>query len=171
MNRLFSSQTFTGRRKAGRINQALCAVSCVGAIACGTSDDETRPVPLCLAQAADATCTEVAYGIKNGTIAPTFNEIFTRTLQPRCGSNASCHAGSNAQHGLRLDDEATAYQNLMSDNAAGTTARVIPNDLNCGELIVRLETPNEPGTMPKGDHLEENLLCVIRHWIADGAQP
>jgi len=171
MNRLFSSQSFTGRRKGRRINQALCAVSCAGAIACGTNDDEARPVPLCLTQPADATCTDVAYGIHNGTISPTFNEIFTRTLKPSCGSNGSCHAGPTAQNGLQLDDEATAYQDLMSGNAAGTTARVIPNDVKCGELIVRLETPNETWTMPKGGHLPENLLCVIRHWIADGAQP
>lgn len=171
MSRLRSSQSFEKGCKAGRIRLALGSVLCACAVACGPSEDEARPVPLCLAQAADATCTEVAYGMHSGAIAPTFNEIFTRTLQPSCGSNASCHAGANAQHGLHLDDEATAYRDLMAENAAGTTARVIPNDVKCGELIVRLETPNEPWTMPKGDHLPENVLCVIRHWIADGAQP
>jgi hypothetical protein len=140
-------------------------------MACGTSEDGPRSVPLCLAEAADATCTQVAYGIVNGTISPTFSDIFTRTLKPSCGSNGSCHAGTSPQAGLRLDDEAAAYQDLMSGNAAGTTARVIPNDLKCGELVVRLETPNETWTMPKGGHLPDNVLCVIRHWIADGAQP
>jgi hypothetical protein len=149
----------------------LGAAVCAGAIACGASEDPPRSVPSCLDQAADVACTEVAYGIHNGAIAPTFNEIFTRTLKPSCGANGSCHAGPTAQNGLRLDDEATAYQDLMSENAAGTTARVIPNDSKCGELIVRLETPNETWTMPKGGQLPENLLCVIRHWIANGAQP
>jgi hypothetical protein len=106
----------------------------------------------------------------NGAIAPTFNEIFTKTLQPRCGSNSSCHTGANPQHGLILDDEVAAYQGLMSRNAAGTTARVIPNDTKCGELIVRLETPNHSWTMPKGEYLDENVRCVFRHWIADGAK-
>jgi hypothetical protein len=139
-------------------------------MACGgTNDDQSAQVPLCLDKAADANCTNVAYGIHNGSIAPTFSELFTRTLKPSCGSSTSCHAGTNAQHGLRLDDEATAYDSLMAQNAAGTTARVIPNDLKCGELIVRLETPNEPWTMPKGGHLSDDLLCVVRHWIAEGA--
>jgi hypothetical protein len=171
MSRLFPSQNFLGKRIIKNIRRALGAIGCVFAVACGPSDDEARPVPLCLAAPADASCANVAYGIHNGAISPTFNEIFTRTLQPSCGSNASCHAGDNPQNGLRLDDEAVAYQGLMAKNAAGTTARVIPNDLTCGELIVRLETPNEPWTMPKGGHLPENLLCVIRHWIDDGAQP
>lgn len=149
---------------------ALCTVGWAFALACGgTKDDGATTVPLCLDKAADATCTSVAYGIHNQVIAPTFTEIFTKTLKPSCGSSTSCHAGSNAQHGLRLDDETTAYDDLMAKNAAGTTARVIPNDLKCGELIVRLETPDEPWTMPKGGHLPDDLLCVFRHWIAEGA--
>lgn len=156
-------------RKGKKVRWACLAIGCLGAASCGPSDEETDAVPLCLDAPADGSCTDVAYGIHNSAIAPTFSEIFARTLQPSCGSNASCHAGASAQHGLRLDDEATAYQGLMAKNAAGTTARVIPNDLKCGELIVRLETPNKSWTMPKGGHLPENLLCVIRHWIADGA--
>jgi hypothetical protein len=170
MSRLQSSQSFADKPKGKSIRRAYFAIGCLCTVACGPSDEETDEVPLCLAEPANGSCTDVAYGIHNGAISPTFNEIFTRTLQPSCGSNAACHAGANAQRGLRFDDETTAYQDLMAKNAAGTTARVIPNDLKCGELIVRLETPNKSWTMPKGSHLPENLLCVIRHWIADGAQ-
>lgn len=166
------SRPCSGKQREGArgIVRTLVAGVCVCAIGCGTNDDEPRPVPLCLAQPANATCTEVEYGFHNGTIAPTFDEIFTRTLAQSCGSSPRCHAGDQPQNGLRLDNVDTAYQDLMSENAAGTTARVIPNDVKCGELIVRLETPNETWTMPKGGHLPENVLCVIRHWIADGAQ-
>jgi hypothetical protein len=171
MSRLRSSQRSQGGQRRKRIRRAFFAMGCPCVVACGPSDEAVDAVPLCLDEPVNGSCTDVAYGIHNGAIAPTFNEIFTRTLEPSCGSNGACHAGANAQHGLRLDDETTAYQDLMAENAAGTTARVIPNDLKCGELIVRLETPNKSWTMPKGGHLPENLLCVIRHWIADGAQP
>ena len=171
MSRLRPSHSDARGGPTGAVSRVLTAVVLASAVACGPTDgDEAHPVPLCLAQAADASCTQVAYGIHNQVITPTFDEIFTRTLQPRCGSSPSCHAGASAQNGLHLDDATTAYQDLLAENAAGTTQRVIPNDVKCGELIVRLETPNEPWTMPKGDHLPDNVLCVIRHWIADGAK-
>ena len=158
--------------RAVRLGSLGAIVVGSSAAACGTNDSSSdNSVPLCLEKPADATCTNVIYGIHNGQISPTFSEIFTNTLKPGCGSNASCHSGPNPQNGLSLDDEATAYANLMKKNAAGTNDRVKPGDLKCGELIVRLETPNESWSMPKGDHLPEGLLCVIRHWIADGAKP
>jgi preprotein translocase subunit SecD len=157
------------RPRSAPVTSALFGL-CLGFVACGPSKtDESTAVALCLDAPADASCTDVAYGLHNGQIAPTFDEIFMRTLQPSCGSSTSCHAGAHPQNGLSLDDAATAYTDLMSKNAAGTEARVIPNDLKCGELIVRLETANEPWSMPKAGHLPDNLLCVIRHWIADGA--
>lgn len=149
---------------------ALCALAAATVVACGSEEAPADTVPPCLEAPADGDCTQVAYGMHNGQIAPTFSEIFSRTLQPSCGTTASCHAAPG-QNGLALDDEATAYADLMAKNAAGTTSRVIPNDLKCGELVVRLETPNQTWSMPQGAHLPDNLLCVIRHWIANGAQP
>ena len=158
----------------GRRPRLGAALSVVGfgwlGVACGSSDgDSTNAEPICLDKPADATCTTVPYGIHNGQIAPTFSDIFSHTLQQSCGSQTTCHAGSRPQNGLALDVQATAYTDLMAENAAGTTRRVIPRDTKCGELIVRLETPNVSWGMPKGSHLPDDLLCVFRHWIAEGA--
>ena len=49
--------------------------------------------------------------------------------------------------------------------------RVKPGDVQCGKVIVRLESIDKPWSMPpgKGAHLDDKELCAIRHWIKDGA--
>ncbi len=129
---------------------------------------EADPEPLCLSKPADATCTDAAYGVHDGKLQPTFSDVFENTIKGTC-TNPGCHGSMNPQNGLVLDDEATAYTDLLAENAAHTEARVIPGNVTCGELIVRLETANESWSMPQGGHLTDQELCAIRHWIADGA--
>lgn len=139
---------------------------CLLGPSCGGGGGD-HPEPRCLSQPADAACTTVLYGLHNGVIAPTFDDVFTNTLQPVCGASG-CHSGQSPQRGLKLDDINAAYQTLLEKNAAGED-RVIPGDVQCGKVIVRLETAGEPWSMPPGHHLDEPTLCAIRHWIADGA--
>lgn len=137
------------------------------AVSCG-SNDSSPAEPLCLDQPGNLNCTPLYGLMANGDIAPTFDELWTRTLKPTC-AQLGCHVQPNPQNGLALDDENTAYADLMAKSSTGVP-RVTPKDLKCGRFIVRLETPDQPWSMPPGHHLDESTLCVIRHWIANGAQ-
>jgi hypothetical protein len=125
---------------------------------CASEPSGTEPA-FCLDEPADATCTESLYGTN-----PTFSDVFTRTLQPKC---TACHSGADAQRGLAFDDEDSAYEALMGHGTTGALL-VTPGDTTCGELIYRLEIGGLEG-MPPGPSLSEQERCSIRHWIANGA--
>jgi hypothetical protein len=101
--------------------------------------------------------------------APTYANVFKYTLSPKCGKGG-CHSAPNPKAGLELDQQDTARDNLLATNAAGER-RVIPSDVKCGKVIVRLETEGEPWSMPPSSHLGAAELCSIAQWIANGAQP
>jgi hypothetical protein len=142
---------------------ALLAGAALGGCAGGSGPTE----PTCLAAPADVTCTSALYGLHGGQIAPTFQEVFDNTIAKVCAASG-CHSGASPQAGLKLDDIDTAYKALLATNAAGER-RVIPGDVKCGKVLVRLETAGETWSMPPGAHLDEQTLCSIRHWIKDGA--
>lgn len=155
-------------RRAARGAAAAAAVAAAGlAPACGGGSGNDHTEPSCLSQPANADCTTVLYGLHNGVIAPTFDDVFTNTLQPVCGA-PGCHSGTNPQRGLKLDQIDDAYTTLLEKSADGE-ARVIPGNVQCGKVIVRLETAGESWSMPPDHHLDEATLCAIRHWIKDGA--
>src|SRR4051794_6261125 len=81
----------------------VAALALLVASACGTDSGHGDAEPACLAEPADASCTNVLYGLHDGKIAPTFDEIFTRTLLPTCGVS-ECHAAPSPKAGLELDD-------------------------------------------------------------------
>jgi hypothetical protein len=159
-----------GRRRL--LGAALAAAVGWSALttACGGDGGSggTDVPPKCLAQPADATCTDPLYGFHNGQLAPTYDDIYTRTLKPTCAVEG-CHSGPNPPNGLSFDDESASYDALQAKDFAGDAPRMTPKDLACGALIVRLETPGHSWSMPGGRHLDEPTLCVIRHWIANGA--
>jgi hypothetical protein len=137
--------------------------------ACG-SDKAASPEtePTCLDKPANLDCKPL-YGLQaDGGVAPTFQQVFDTTL-PNCATSDSCHKGPNAQRGLRLDQIDSAYTNLLATNAQHEQ-RVIPGDVKCGKVIVRLESIDKPWSMPPGGHLGESDLCSFRHWIANGAK-
>jgi hypothetical protein len=146
---------------------ALGVALCIAAVsaACGSSDDGSEPA--CLAAAPSLDC-KAAYGLVNGQIAPTFDDVWTRTLLPTCGISG-CHAGPNPQNGLALDVEDTAYTDLMGASSTGEP-RVTPGNASCGKFMVRLETAGQSWSMPPGNHLDDATLCSIRHWVANGAK-
>ena len=95
------------------------------AAGCGSGNPSGSEPPACLPKAADASCTAALYGLHGGQITPTFEEVFSNTLQKSCRL-AGCHT-------------------------------------------VRLETAGQPWSMPRGGHLDDQTLCAIRHFIANGA--
>jgi hypothetical protein len=145
---------------------ALCPLSVLGCSGGGGDGTASNP-PACLETAANLACAP-AYGLTaSGDVAPTFDQLWSRTLRPTCGVSG-CHAAPHPQNGFELDDQALAYDALLAHSTAGTP-RVTPGDVRCGAVIVRLEQGDEPWSMPPGQHLDEPTLCVIRHWIANGA--
>lgn len=143
----------------------LCSAAVSGG--CGSQGGDPGGEPSCLSTPPNLDC-NAAYGLVNGQIAPTFDDLWTRTLQPTCGV-AGCHSGPNPQKGLALDVEDTAYTDLLGPSSTGEP-RVTPGDTSCGKFMVRLETAGQSWSMPPGNHLDESVLCVIRHWVANGAK-
>lgn len=101
---------------------------------------------------------------------PTWERVFTQTLQPSCGvAGSACHAeagASGAGGGFVISDLATTHGALID---AGF---VVPGDAACSDLQVRLDTDSPSLLMPPGSQpLDEGERCAIAQWIAGGAQP
>lgn len=112
----------------------------------------------------DQTCVDALAADCAPLYEPTFEQVYTRTLKPGCALEGnSCHSGSSAKGGLRLDDIDMSYELLVTDG------RVLPGDASCSLLSTRLTGANG-GVMPPGNPLSEAERCAIETWIANGAQ-
>jgi len=156
------------------IRSVLAALSAPSMVAfgflasCGSDKPAAQDTePQCLDEPANLHCRPSVGLEADGGIAPTFQQVFD-TVLTNC-DHEGCHKGPNAQHGLELDQIDSAYTNLLATNAQGER-RVIPGDVRCGKVIVRLESVDKPWSMPPGAHLQEGDLCSFRHWIANGAK-
>jgi hypothetical protein len=99
--------------------------------------------------------------------SPTYDEIFTRTLQPTCGkSGSSCHSAQGAQGGLVFENADDAYRRLTDPNRP----RVVPGDPACSMMIERLSSDDPMRRMPPGRALSEPERCSISKWIEAGAK-
>jgi len=124
---------------------ALAAVPVAGCAA--------DPPPSCVA--VDTTCAPL--------YAPTFDNVYTKTLRDTCGSaRSSCHSAAGKQGGMSFEDEAHAY-------AALRAGRVVPGDPGCSKLIVRTDSPGAGYQMPPGDPLGEPERCALIQWVQAGA--
>jgi hypothetical protein len=153
--------SFIGARVRGRVITGA-VLGALASTACASKDPtpaaSTAP-PQCLPAAANADCTDPLYN-------PTFANVFQTTLSMKCAV-AGCHVPPAPQAGLELDQIDTAYAALTQQGADIVNA----GDVTCGHLIVRLETPGETWSMPKGnDQLSEPERCAIRQWIKNGAK-
>jgi hypothetical protein len=111
------------------------------------------PPPSCIT--VDTTCAPL--------YAPTFENIYTMTLQDTCGSQrSSCHSAYGQQGGMSFEDEAHAYAALLA-------GRVTPGDPGCSKLIVRTDSLGASYQMPPGDPLSEAERCALIQWVAAGA--
>ena len=114
-----------------------------------------EPPPAC--KTVDTSCSEL-YD------ATHFQDVFTNTVQQKCGVGSSCHSAIGRAGNLVLDNEATAYQQLMLEG------RVKPGDPSCSEMIVRTDSPGTDYQMPPGDPLSEPERCALIKWVEAGAQ-
>ena len=100
---------------------------------------------------------------------PEFDEIFTRTLQPKCAlEGGSCHSIDGARAGLVFEDADTSYD-LLLGNLDGR-ARVVPGDISCSILTARVSTSSPGLVMPPRNPLSDAERCVLIQWVANGAQ-
>jgi Planctomycete cytochrome C len=100
---------------------------------------------------------------------PTFDQIFSRTLQPTCAQpGAQCHSSAGIMGGLYFSTEDSAYALLLGQN--GAPARVIPGNASCSTLVERLEATDSTELMPPGAKLSDAEICTIVQWIQQGAK-
>ena len=133
--------------------RTLAAVA-VLSLSCSSAEDPEQ-MPSCVELASD--CSPL--------YSPTFDELFTRTLEPTCGQGGgSCHGPDGKQGGLVFADPDEAHALLT-----GAEARVVPNDAACSEIVVRTHQSGKPWSMPPGNPLSEAERCVIRKWVELGA--
>ena len=133
------------------------------AFACGGDDDAAR-------SGDDNDCLE-PLPRDCAIIWADYEAIHRNLLGATCGGSAtggSCHAPEGAMAGLVLSDVDDAYDMLLSDGSNGKP-RVIPGDPECSEIVKRLHSYDEGYQMPPGGRLQDNELCSIVRWIADGA--
>ncbi len=101
--------------------------------------------------------------------APEFDQIFVRTLQPKCAlEGGSCHSIEGAKAGLIFEDADTTYDLLLG--LTDGDQRVIPFDINCSILSSRISTSRSSLLMPPGSPLSAAERCVIIQWINNGAE-
>ena len=94
---------------------------------------------------------------------PTFDNVYTNTLQPTCGfEGTACHSADGAQGGLVFAELEASYDNVLD--------RIEPGDPACSLLIQRIDAPDVADAMPPGDPLSEAERCAIRMWIDAGAE-
>ena len=102
---------------------------------------------------------------------PTFDNVWTNTLNVSCGSTkSSCHSNSNKAGGMTFADEATSYTELLSTaHIDPSRLRVDPGDAACSLLIVRTDSPGQWYQMPQGTPLSAPERCALVQWVQSGA--
>ncbi|MCC7380316.1 MAG: hypothetical protein IT384_00695 [Deltaproteobacteria bacterium] len=97
---------------------------------------------------------------------PTFAELHARTLSGSCAVGG-CHSGTSRAAGISLEGIDEAYAALTGE-AGGP--RAIAGDAACSLLVRRVESSEASFVMPPGRPLSTAERCVIRRWVANGAQ-
>ncbi len=100
---------------------------------------------------------------------PTFDQIFSRTLQPTCAQpGAECHSSAGIMGGLYFATADSAYALLLGKD--DNPVRVIPRNAPCSTLVERLEASDPTQLMPPGAKLSDAEICSIVEWIQQGAK-
>jgi hypothetical protein len=94
---------------------------------------------------------------------PTFDNVYTNTLQTGCGSQrVSCHSAEGQKGGMSFEDPDTAHAALLA-------GRVVAGNAACSEMIVRTSSVGESYQMPPGSALSETERCALILWVQSGA--
>jgi hypothetical protein len=98
---------------------------------------------------------------------PTFENVYSMTLVPKCGSGArSCHSDSGMKGGMTFSTIDNAYAALLEPGQD----RVIPGDPSCSVMIIRTHSLDFSIKMPPGSSLQAPELCALVQWVANGAE-
>jgi hypothetical protein len=102
---------------------------------------------------------------------PSFDQLFSRTLQPTCATGgSSCHGPTGKKGELVFDTAENAYGQLVGRSGPNGEVRVVAGDPGCSLLVVKLESSDAKIQMPPGSPLEAGERCAIIQWIANGAK-
>jgi hypothetical protein len=130
----------------------LAAVALLGATAPGCGHD----------------CVEVDLAC-NPLYEPTFENVFERTLVPKCGTEGdTCHSIDGRMNGLVFAEIDEAYEELLG--LTGDGARLIPGDPSCSEMIMRVSADDADYLMPPGEPMSPQERCALILWVANGAE-
>jgi hypothetical protein len=141
--------------------------------ATATLPTATTPSPT-LPSNATATASPSPTATQIVTLADVQSQVFT----PNC-LTAFCHTSSAQAGGMVLEDGAS-YAALVNvpavnfDAANNGLVRVKPGDPDASFLYIKLTAPTLPqgSRMPMGlPPLSDNLIALVRTWIAQGANP
>jgi hypothetical protein len=133
---------------------ALALLAC----GCGGSGD-TEPEPQCSTNI-DLACKPL--------YTPTFDQVYTRTLQPTCAqAGGSCHSAEGAMGALVFADPDAAYAALLGQS--GAEPRVVAGDAACSLITGRLYDTGSR-VMPPGSPLADAERCAVVLWIQNGAK-
>ena len=92
---------------------------------------------------------------------PTFDAVYTNTIQSSCAiGGASCHGSSPGQGGLVFADIDASYAALQP---------YLADDATCSTLVSRISSNDEEVQMPPGQRLSDAARCSIFLWVAAGA--
>lgn len=91
---------------------------------------------------------------------------FTKQIQPILASRClSCHGPDDAEGGLRLSDQESAFEETDSGVFA-----IVAGDPDDSEMILRITSDDEYERMPpEGDPLTKDEVDVLTRWIQQGA--
>lgn len=99
---------------------------------------------------------------------PTWDNVYTRTLEPTCGTGgSSCHSAEGAQGGFAISDADATHDRLVG--ADGGEALVEPEDAGCSRLVQVVRSADVSVQMPPGDPLSDAEACAIQQWVDAGA--
>jgi hypothetical protein len=105
----------------------------------------------------------------NPLYEPTFENVFERTLVPKCGTEGdTCHSVDGHMNGLVFAEIDEAYEELLGLTEDG--ARLTPFDPSCSEMIMRVSADDADYLMPPGEPLSPQERCALVKWVADGAR-
>jgi hypothetical protein len=104
---------------------------------------------------------------------PTFDNMFTDTLVPKCSTGGgSCHTPAGHQADLTIDPkdpDATYQALLMVSTTFPDRKRVDPGDASCSEMIERIFSTADRWHMPRGSTLAPEEKCAMVQWVQEGA--
>ena len=135
---------------------------CVTVAACPDDDDDES-----------SRCVELDAASCAPLYTPTFDNVYTETLRPRCAvEGGSCHANPDAvgaRNGFWFDTPERAYGVLLGER--GDATWVVPEDVECSPLMSRLQSDDPFFVMPPGSQpMPLGVRCSIAQWIASGAE-